>query len=125
MKRILKSYLFWTYERGSFHYDVMVTLILAFIFLSPLVLRYHDQPEGRRLEASQALVRTDGANGLIIQLAAEQIPDAADLKSSLQSAVEPIAGAVVVDRFETEKDSTGRPSAYKIWAHRAASTPGQ
>ena len=30
MQRILKSYLFWTYPRGSFHYDVMVTLILVF-----------------------------------------------------------------------------------------------
>jgi hypothetical protein len=118
MKRILKSYLFWTYERGSFHYDVMVTLILAFIFLSPLVLKYRDQPEGRRLEASQALVRTDGANGLIIQLSAQQLKADDDLESALQKVIEPLAGKVVIDRYETTKDSTGRASAYKVWAHR-------
>ena len=26
--QVIRSYFFWTYERGSFHYDVMVTLIL-------------------------------------------------------------------------------------------------
>ena len=31
--KVLRSYFFWTYERGSFHYDVMVTLILLFLFL--------------------------------------------------------------------------------------------
>jgi hypothetical protein len=38
MKIILttfKKILFWSYDRGSWQYDVMCVLILAFIFLSP------------------------------------------------------------------------------------------
>ena len=35
MLRLIKSYLFWTYQRGTFHYDVMVTAILIFMFLTP------------------------------------------------------------------------------------------
>ncbi len=35
--QILKSYFYWTYPRGSFHYDIMVTLILLFIFLTPQI----------------------------------------------------------------------------------------
>ena len=31
----LKKILFWSYERGSWQYDVMCVLILAFIFLAP------------------------------------------------------------------------------------------
>jgi hypothetical protein len=31
----LKKTLFWSYERGSWQYDVMCVLILAFIFLTP------------------------------------------------------------------------------------------
>jgi len=31
----LKKILFWSYERGSWQYDVMCVLILAFIFFSP------------------------------------------------------------------------------------------
>ena len=44
MIRFLRSYLFWTYERGSFHYDVMVTLILLFLFISPHLIDFHDRP---------------------------------------------------------------------------------
>ena len=35
MNKTLKSYFYWTYPRGSFHYDVMVSLILVFIFAAP------------------------------------------------------------------------------------------
>ena len=35
VRQILKSYFYWTYPRGCFHYDVMVTLILLFIFVTP------------------------------------------------------------------------------------------
>src|SRR3972149_11312843 len=35
--------LFWPYERGTWQYDVMVALILAFIFLTPRAW-FHDQP---------------------------------------------------------------------------------
>ena len=31
----LKKTLFWSYDRGSWQYDVMCVLILAFIFLAP------------------------------------------------------------------------------------------
>ena len=39
---ILRRSIFWSYERGSWQYDLIVVLILAFIFFSrPL---FHDQP---------------------------------------------------------------------------------
>lgn len=31
----LKKFLFWSYERGSWQYDVMCVVILAFIFFAP------------------------------------------------------------------------------------------
>ena len=34
MNKILKSYFYWTYPRGNVHYDVMVSLILLFAYLS-------------------------------------------------------------------------------------------
>ena len=33
--RTIRGYVMWQYERGTLHYDIMVTLILIFIFLSP------------------------------------------------------------------------------------------
>jgi hypothetical protein len=44
MGKLLRSYLWWTYERGSFHYDVMVTLILIFMFVSPRLIDFKDKP---------------------------------------------------------------------------------
>jgi hypothetical protein len=33
--RTIRGYILWSYERGSLHYDIMVTLILLFVFVSP------------------------------------------------------------------------------------------
>ena len=33
--KTIGGYVWWTYPRGSLHYDIMVTLILAIIFLAP------------------------------------------------------------------------------------------
>ena len=63
MGKLLRSYVFWTYERGSFHYDVMVTLILAFLFLAPRVIDFKDRPvETFALHASEVLVREAGSS---------------------------------------------------------------
>jgi hypothetical protein len=39
----LASYLWWTFPRGSLEYDIMVGVILAFIFLTPRHF-FRDQP---------------------------------------------------------------------------------
>lgn len=54
--------LFWTYERGSWQYDVICAVILAFIFLTPSTVFdgsafFQDQgsvQEERRAQISQA-----------------------------------------------------------------------
>lgn len=43
MGRITR-FIFWDYKRGSWQFDVMVGLILAFIFLMPRDV-FHDQPK--------------------------------------------------------------------------------
>lgn len=39
----IRRILFWEYERGSWQYDLIVLLILAFIFLAPRSM-FRDQP---------------------------------------------------------------------------------
>lgn len=43
IKLALKRAIFWSYERGSWQYDIIVLLILAFIFLTPASW-FHDRP---------------------------------------------------------------------------------
>lgn len=42
---------FWSYERGSWPYDIMVVTILAFVLLTPRSW-FHDQPQTIQLGAS-------------------------------------------------------------------------
>jgi hypothetical protein len=99
----LKRFVLWDYRRGSWQYDVMVGLILAFIFLTPRDF-FRDQPkpksvtmlpgehgtsvfwieadllngrnEAERIEQAAAIVRrqTSGKNRALVRL--ETIYDA-------------------------------------------------
>lgn len=40
---VIRNAIFWSYERGSWQYDVICVLILAFIFLTP-ARWFHDRP---------------------------------------------------------------------------------
>lgn len=43
IKLVMKQAIFWSYERGSWQYDIIVLLILAFIFFTPASW-FHDRP---------------------------------------------------------------------------------
>jgi hypothetical protein len=115
----LKSYVWWTHERGSVPYDVMVTLILAFIFLTPRFIRYGDQPKPD-IPPNQIRAMADPAGGLIYIVPAEMAPMAHGAASNqeLAAAIGRIAGPVTVDRSEPVREIGGRLVAWKVWAHR-------
>jgi hypothetical protein len=124
--QLLRSYVFWTYERGSIHYDVMVTLILIFMFVSPWVINFNDRPvETVALHASEVLVKEagteDGSSRFIYQIRADEIGNAktdAQLKAAILRAVEPISGEVTLERYEPVRDAQGRIIAYDAWVLR-------
>lgn len=124
MNRILKSYFYWTYQRGSFHYDVMVTLILAFIFITPWLWNYGDKPNSTASNTQPVVVTGDGAHGLIVTLLASDVnvPAAASnavIKKALKKAMEPVLGdAMYVERWELTRDRNGQPQSWRVWAHR-------
>lgn len=121
MKRVLRNYILWTYQRGSVHYDVMVTLILLFIFLSPRVINFKDKPVVRTLPPSQVLVKSDGRNGLTYQIDAATLAsfrDSGDIGSQLRNVIQPISGDVAIDRYQPVKSPGGQIIAYRVWAHR-------
>ena len=129
MLKLLRSYFFWTYERGSFHYDVMVTLILIFMFVSPRLIDFKDRPvESVALRASEVLVKEAGSSGgngrFIFQIRADQAggPQAAqtdvERRAAILRVVEPISGAVTIERVEPVVDERGKVVAYNAWVLR-------
>jgi hypothetical protein len=119
---LIKSYIFWKYDRGSLHYDVMVTLILLFVFVSPHVISYRDHPVANNLSPSEVLVKPT-TQGLVFEVPADQVHagtglEAGELAGPLRAAVAPISGQVTIDRWDALKDASGKVTAYKVWAHR-------
>jgi hypothetical protein len=125
MNKILKSYFYWTYPRGCYHYDVMVTLILLFIFVTPHLWNYGDKPSSAAGPPHPIQVVGDGGRGLIITVQASDVNldlNTSDsypaIKKALRKAIEPVTGdAVSVDRWETVQDSQGN-WAWRVWARR-------
>ena len=61
MIRLLRNYIFWSYERGSLHYDVMVTAIMVFVFVAPQFIDFKDTPvKTVPLHSSEVLVKSAG-----------------------------------------------------------------
>src|SRR5690348_10986152 len=98
--RTIKGYLFWTYERGSFHYDVMVTVILLFIFIAPWFINFKDQPAEQATHRNGIVVTQDDDRGYIYQVDAASV-DAQDegmVKQNFARVLKPVTGPVKVER---------------------------
>jgi flavin-binding protein dodecin len=117
---LVRKYIFWTYERGSFHYDVMVTLILLFLFVSPHFIDFKARPVAEiPLHASEVLVREQGSTGtdarFVYEIRVEDLHGAstdADIKAAILNVIEPISGSVTLLKYAPVADAKGHIVAY-------------
>jgi hypothetical protein len=124
--KMIGSYVFWDYERGSFHYDVMVTAILIFMFASPHFIDFKDRPvETVALRASEVLVKEAGTSGessrFMYQVRADDMGSAAtdsERRAAILRVVEPISGEVSLEKYEAVRDAQGKVIAYNAWVLR-------
>ena len=119
VSQTIKGYIWWMYPRGSVHYDVMVTLILAFIFLAPVWINFRDKPIERSPNQTEVVVKPNGT-GFIYTVDARTIqPGSEDeVRDELLRAIEPVAGEIGIDRYEVVRDDKRNIIAYKVWGHR-------
>ena len=126
MLKTLQSYVFWSHERGSFPYDVMVTLILLFMFVTPHFVDFGDKlVETVALQSSEVLVKEAGRKGdraqFEYQIRADDMGSArtdAEIRTAILRVVEPISGEVTLERFEALKNAKGQLVAYEAWVLR-------
>jgi hypothetical protein len=118
--RTIRGYILWQYERGTLHYDIMVTLILLFIFVSPRVIDFNDKPIARNPHATDVVVTTDSEGHLVYQVEASAISAGDDraVRDQLLRILEPISGAVSIVSIEPVSDHMGKVQSYKIVAKR-------
>lgn len=118
--RLLRNYIFWTYERGSLHYDVMVTLILLFLFLSPRFIDFKDKPLLiTPLRHSEVLVKEQrGVGGeptFVYEIRVDDLRGAktdSQMREAILNVVEPIAGDATVQNYAPVLDAKGHVVAY-------------
>jgi hypothetical protein len=118
--RTIRGYILWSYERGSLHYDIMVTLILLFIFISPRFINFKDKPVERNAHLTGVVVLPGEKGEFIYQIQASAVNAATgqDVRRQLEKIIEPISGAVTVTKYEALKDSSGQTQSYKVWADK-------
>jgi hypothetical protein len=127
IRQILKSYFYWTYPRGSLHFDIMVTLVLLFIFLTPQIpgWSYGDKPSPLGGPSHPIQVTGNDGQGVIVTVQASDVnldlrTTASNMvvKKALRKAIEPVTGDdVFIVHWETGADDQGNP-VWKVWAHR-------
>lgn len=117
IRQTIGGYIWWMHPRGGVHYDVMVTLILAFIFLAPLWINFRDKPVEGSPNQTEVVVKPEG-KGFIFTVDAAAIKPGSDdeVREALLRVIEPVAGEIRIDRYEVKRDN--KRNVYKVWGHR-------
>lgn len=120
MWRTIRSFIFWSHERGTIQYDVMVTLILLFVFFSPRFIHFNDTPVERNPHATGVVVYGDADGSLVYEVnsKAVQAGDDVAVKAQLTKIIEPISGEISISKYEAVKDKKGKVLSYKVWVAR-------
>jgi hypothetical protein len=114
--RTIRSYILWQHERGTLHYDIMVTLILIFVFFSPRVIDFNDKPAVRDPHLTDVVVTPDVQGGLMYQISASMITPGDDqsVRDQLLRIIKPISGDVSIVSYEPVADGKGHVQTYKV-----------
>jgi hypothetical protein len=118
--RTIRSYILWQHERGTLHYDIMVTLILIFVFFSPRLINFNDKPMLGNPHPTDVVVSPDAQGGLLYQISASAITpgDESAIRDQLLRIIEPISGEVSIVKYEGVPDRKGQVQGYRVWVKR-------
>jgi hypothetical protein len=118
--RTIRGYILWQYERGTLHYDIMVTLILIFVFFSPYWINFNDKPALRNPHPTDVVVTPEPEGRLLYQIQAAGISPGDDkaVHDQLLHMIEPISGAVSIVQCDPVTDRKGHVLSYKVLVQR-------
>ncbi len=124
----VSSVVFWSYDRGTFSYDIMCAAILLFVFLTPSSL-FHDQPavgpsHAGHFGQEDIFYTPDERGNPVLGISTRLVPASQDgtrLKHIAQTQLEKILNKpVVVADIKPIVNADGETIAYSVWL----STPG-
>jgi hypothetical protein len=119
---MLNRMFFWSYERGSWQYDIAVALILVFVLLTPSRW-FHDQPQvGLPVNSTQVELLSKSGETEIYRVDSrvlappERTPELQnDLHNVLQKAGPGLQdGRFAIGKIEAVRDENGNVIAYQV-----------
>jgi len=118
--RTIRGCILWQYERGTLHYDIMVTLIIIFVLFSPRVINFNDKPISRNPHPTEVVVIAEADGRLSFQVSASAVTPGDDqaVREQLLHIIEPISGAASIVSYEAVSDGKGKVQTYKVLARR-------
>lgn len=103
----LKKVLFWSYERGSWQYDIMCVLILAFIFFGP-----NDVFHSHRSSAADEIT----AWPIFVSREEVEQSEPGGLEESIRRRlIQKYGHSISVARIDQVRDDAGRLTGYLAW----------
>lgn len=121
--RILAKTFFWSYERGTWQYDLAVILILVFVLVTPRGW-FHDQPQmgpAANAPGEVLMVRQDRQHTIYrvdARVLAPPVQTPAlekELHGALQKALEELRnGRFSITKIEPVRDEQGTVIAYQV-----------
>jgi hypothetical protein len=120
---LFRRYIFWTEPRGNLHYDVMVTLILLFLFISPHYIDFKAKPvPDAPLAENSVLVKPLGRSQFLYEIPIAQLNGASDdasRQAAIQNVIQSLTGAATVQQFDAVHDGKGTVVAYDAVVRRS------
>ena len=123
----MRKWIFWSFDRGSFQYDVLCGLILIVMFAIPPTL-FNDRPEYARLGGEDEIRRTRDDDGDVVYTVKVKAGFGADEGEVEKAARDRLrtfldAGAEASDIFEVDRveaiyNIRGGLAAYSFWVER-------
>jgi hypothetical protein len=122
--QILSRTFFWSYERGTWQYDLAVILILVFVLLTPRYW-FHDKPQsGAPVTPGQVQLISQDGNHLKYRVDARILAPPTklalqnDLHTALQEALPELRkGNFSISNIEPLRDDQGTVIAYQVEVH--------
>ena len=125
--RFFHSVIFWSHERGTLPYDVMCSVILLFIFLTPDHF-FQDQPilniDDLRQHGQRDLIYTQDHRGnLVLRISARLIAPDQDEKTLRHALQKLLNRPISVGDIKPILGTKGETIAYSVWPNNQRSNP--
>jgi len=121
LSQILSRTFFWSYERGTWQYDLAVILILVFVLLTPRDWFHDKPPSGAPVTPGQIQLISQEGNHFKYRVDARilapptRLALQTDLHAALQEALPELRkGNFSISRFEAIHDDQGNVIAYQV-----------